>query len=280
MKKLLLTCTVLLAGASLTACGNSKKDTSSSASVSQTNNVDHRIASSSAQLNADNLNPKQNAALALYYSGVENKQAYVNSMNKQGQGVTIDLYKAGSQPSSTGFHGSLPDGAEVLYYVKLNNGRGSTYYTIANNQFYISDGHGGLRKAATDNANMVALANKNNAGDMINNLAANATLNDLRNGGNTSSTTSDNKGGSMTFDEAADLIEKGGFDDFVYERDADFHEGSHATGDGGYVMETYPGAKGHDTFTITKTGHNKYHIHAEYQPAPMGGMKTDADVTK
>ena len=45
-------------------------------------------------------------------------------------------------------------------------------------------------------------------------------------------------------------------------------------------METYPGAKGHDTFTITKTGHNKYHIHAEYDPAPMGGMKTDADVTK
>ena len=280
MKKILLFCAMTLASISLAGCNNKKTANSNNTTTTQANNVDHQIASSSAKLNANSLNPKQNGALVLYYSGVENQQSYVNQMNKQGQGITIDLYQAGSQPKSTGFNGSLPAGAEVLYYVKLNNGQGSTYYTIANNQFYISDGHGGLRKAATDNANMVALANKNNAGDMVNNLADNATLNDVRNGDSSTTNSDTDKGSSMTFDEAADLIEKAGFDDFVYERDSQTHDGSHATGDGGYVMETYPGAKGHYTFTITKTGHNKYHIHSEYDPAPMGGMKTDADVTK
>lgn len=271
LKKVLLVCTTILAGVALTGCGNSKQSSSSnSSSTTQTNNVDHKIASSSATLDSDNLTPKQNGALALYYSGVENKQSYVNQMNKQGQGVTINLYQAGSQPSSTGFSGTLPDGAEVLYYVKLNNGNGSTYYTIVGNQFYISNGHGGLRKAATDNANMVALANKNNAGDMINNLASNASLNDLRNGGSDESNSKDDQSGSMSFDEAADLIQKGGFSDFNYDRDSKTHDGSHATANGGYFMVTYPGAKGQDHYTITKVGKDKYHIKAEYGSSDGG----------
>lgn len=69
---------------------------------------------------------------------------------------------------------------------------------------------------------------------------------------------------TMSFDEAAALIEKGGFTDFNYNSAASLHDGSHPTSDGGYVMITYPGAKGKDTFTITKTGDGKYHISAEY----------------
>lgn len=275
MKKVLLVCTTILAGVALAGCGNSKQNSSSnSSSTTQTNNVDHRIASSSAKLDSDNLTPKQNGALALYYSGVENKQSYVNQMNKQGQGITIDLYQAGSQPSSTGFSGTLPDGAEVLYYVKLNNGGGSAYYTIANNQFYISNGHGGLKKAATDNANMVALANKNNAGDMINNLASNATLNDLRNGGSDEGSSKGNdQSGSMTFDEACDILEKSNITMFNRDLAEDFHDGSHATSDG-YVLITYPGAKGKNVYTITRTGKGKYHVEAR-----CGSIEPNTPVT-
>lgn len=68
----------------------------------------------------------------------------------------------------------------------------------------------------------------------------------------------------MSFDEAASLIEKGGFTDFNLESAQNFHDGSHPTSNGGYVMITYPGAKGMDTFTITKISENKYHIDAEY----------------
>lgn len=290
MKRVLLVCATVLAGATLAGCGNSKQSSDNhTSSTTQTNSVDHKVASSSAKLDPNNLTPKQNGALALYYSGVENNQSYVNQMNKSGQGVTINLYQAGSQPSSTGFSGTLPDGAEVLYYVKLNSGKGSTYYTIVDNQFYISNGHGSLRKAATDNANMVALANKNNAGDMINNLASNASLNDFRNGGSDKSSNGDDQSGSMSFDEAADLLEKGGFSDFNYERDSQTHDGSHPTAGGGYYMVTYPGAKGQDRYTITKVGKNKYHITAEYgssdggfTPAPDQGTygPTSATVTK
>lgn len=84
---------------------------------------------------------------------------------------------------------------------------------------------------------------------------------------NTSS--SDDDDSEMTFDEAADLIQKGGFTDFDYDRDSKTHDGSHATKDG-YFMVTYPGAKGQDHYTITKKGNGKYQIKAEYGSSDGG----------
>lgn len=48
----------------------------------------------------------------------------------------------------------------------------------------------------------------------------------------------------MTFDQAARILEKGGFTDFNYARDSRTHDGSRALANGGYYMITYPGAKG------------------------------------
>lgn len=145
----------------------------------------------------------------------------------------------------------------MLYYVYLNNAT-ATYYTIVGDQFYLANGHGGFRSAPVSRATMTDLANKNNAGDTINELADSAQLNDQRDGGATDSTPTE---GGMDFEQTAKLVQKGGFTDFDYERDSQTHDGSHATKDG-YVMITYPGAKGKDVYTITRTGKGKYHIEA------------------
>ncbi|HJA47267.1 MAG TPA: DUF4767 domain-containing protein [Candidatus Limosilactobacillus excrementigallinarum] len=94
----------------------------------------------------------------------------------------------------------------------------------------------------------------------------------------------------LSFEDAAALIQKGGFTDFNYDSAKTMHDGSHPTSNGGYVMITYPGAKGQDQFTITKTGKNKYHIEAKYGTLDGGSFKafddqstygpTSADVTK
>lgn len=53
------------------------------------------------------------------------------------------------------------------------------------------------------------------------------------------SSTSDDDS-QMTFEKAAQIIQKGGFTDFNYDRDSQTHDGSHATSNGGYLMITYP----------------------------------------
>lgn len=294
MKKIGLVCMGVLACVTLAACGNSKNEAGDNASQSstsqQTNNVNHKIASSAAKLSADDLTPQQNAALVMYYSGVKNNQSYVNQMNQSGQQVEITLY----DPSATdklNIKDPLPSGAQVLYSVRLKNGSGASYYTIVGDHTYISNGHGGFRQQAVTNDEMVSLANKNNAGDMITSLASGVNINDQRNSDDSTSANNDDKG-EMTFDEAAELIQKGGFKDFNYDSAKEFHDGSHSTSDGGYVMITYPGAKGEDQFIITKTGKNKYHIEAKYGSAEGGSFTqyqgedaeaygpTSADVTK
>lgn len=99
---------------------------------------------------------------------------------------------------------------------------------------------------------------------------------------------SDSDNSQMSFDTAAKILQKGNFSDFDYERDSQTHDGSHATKNGGYVMITYPGAKGEDRYTITKIGKNKYHVEAEYGSSDGGFTKssdqseygpTSADVT-
>lgn len=85
----------------------------------------------------------------------------------------------------------------------------------------------------------------------------------------------DRDSSEMTFDKAAQILQKGGFTDFDYDNAKQTHDGSHATSDGGYVMITYPGAKGQDHFTITKTGKNKYHVEAVYGSSDGGFTPLD-----
>lgn len=266
MKKLALIATTCLAGLTLAACGNQHDSNKSAASSSTSSQPSYKLASSSARLESANLTPKQNAALVMFYAGVKNHQRYVQQMNKSGQQLTVDLYSTGDAKKA-GVSGKLPAGAEVVYSVEMS-GAGSTYYTIVDDQTYISNGHGGFWKKGVTTAEMAKVANQNNAGDAINQLAAKASLNDFRTGGTTTNDqqgkTSSKASSEMTFDQAASLIQKGGFSDFNYDSAKNFHDGSHATSDGGYVMVTYPGAKGQDRFTITKKGAHKYHIEAVY----------------
>ena len=271
----------------LAGCGNTQSangGVTNNSSKPRTSLINYKLAAQSSSLDANTLSPNQVGALVLYYAGAENNQNYVKRLKDNHSQLAIDLYNANNQPASTGVKKSLPSGSQVLYYVSLGNS-GATYYTIVNDQFYIADGHGGFKTTPVTKEAMVDLANKNNAGNVINNLAKASQLNDKRNG-NSSDSGKDSQG-SMTFDEAAALIQKGGFTDFNYDSAQSFHDGSHATGDG-YVMVTYPGAKGKDVFTITKTGKNKYHIEAQYLGGSSDGYvplegdygPTSADVTK
>lgn len=90
-----------------------------------------------------------------------------------------------------------------------------------------------------------------------------------------SSSSSSSDDSEMTFDKAAQILEKGGFSDFNYDRDSETHDGSHATSNGGYFMITYPGAKGQDQYTITKIGKNKYHVKAVYGSSDGGFTPSD-----
>lgn len=103
-------------------------------------------------------------------------------------------------------------------------------------------------KTATSKSSLISTSSSDNSSSSI----------------TTKENSSSSANSEMSFDEAANLIEKGGFTDFNFESAQSFHDGSHPTSNGGYVMITYPGAKGMDTFTITKVGENTYHIEAEY----------------
>ncbi|MBF0600545.1 hypothetical protein [Limosilactobacillus oris] len=172
----------------LTACGDKNHSSKSTDSSSTTTKVlqkhsstssqpNYKLASSSVKLDSANLTPKQNAALVMFYAGVKNRQRYVQRMNKTDQHLSISLYNI-TDEKKAGVSGKVPRGAEVVYKVSLAN-LGTTYYTIAGGRTFISNNHGGFRQPGVTVAEMVRAANQNNAGDAINQLAQNASLNDF-----------------------------------------------------------------------------------------------------
>lgn len=68
----------------------------------------------------------------------------------------------------------------------------------------------------------------------------------------------------ITWDEAARLLQKGGFTDFHEASARDFSEGSHELDNGGFEMDTYPGVKGKDVFVLTPHANGTVSITAEY----------------
>lgn len=184
MKKIKLVCIGIIACGLLAGCGNNNQASSQNRSRNSTSqqrkSVDHQVATSSTKLDADNLTPQQNAALVMYYAGVKNNQDWVDQMNRAGQRISITLYNP-DHAGKLGIKDQLPAGAQVLYSVKLTNSSAASYYTIVGNDIYFANRQGGFRQQPATVKEMVALANKNKAGDMINNLATGVKTADQRN---------------------------------------------------------------------------------------------------
>ena len=198
MRKIGLVIVTSLLAVTLAACGNTNSDNSASSSnntkiakKASNGNGASTATSSSSTLDPAHLTPAQNAALVLYYT-VEHmpgadQNNYSKDMKISGQGAVVKIYNKDSVPKGEGpLYKDYPDGAELLYYVKLNqkdseHGIDSTYYTIAGNKTYISDSDAGISPDGVTKAEMVAYAKQHHAVSRIMNVANNTKVQDMRN---------------------------------------------------------------------------------------------------
>lgn len=198
MKKIGLIIATPLLALTLAACGNTNSDNSASSSnntkiakKASNGNGASTATSSSSTLDPAHLTPAQNAALVLYYT-VEHmpgadQNNYSKDMKISGQGAVVKIYNKDDVPKGEGpLYKDYPDGAELLYSVKLNqkdseHGIDSTYYTIAGNKTYISDSDAGISPDGVTKAEMVAYAKQHHAVKRIMNVANNTKVQDMRN---------------------------------------------------------------------------------------------------
>lgn len=198
MKKLGLIIATPLLALTLAACGNTNNNNSASSSnntkiakKSSSGTSATTTTSNSSTLDPAHLTPAQNAALVLYYTGEHmpgaDQNDYSKDMEVSGQGAVVKIYNKDSVPKGEGpLYKDYPDGAELLYYVKLNqkdseHGIDSTYYTIADNKTYISDSDAGISPDGVTKAEMVAYAKQHHAVSRIMNVANNTKVQDMRN---------------------------------------------------------------------------------------------------
>lgn len=78
----------------------------------------------------------------------------------------------------------------------------------------------------------------------------------------------------IDWEEAASLLQNGGFSDFNYTNAKNFSDGSHQLDNGGFEMDTYPGAKGKDIFTLTPNSDGTVSITAIYGTLDGGSFHT------
>ena len=198
MKKLGLIIATPLLALTLAACGNTNNNNSASSSnntkiakKSSSGTSATTTTSNSSTLDPAHLTPAQNATLVLYYTGEHmpgaDQNDYSKDMEVSGQGAVVKIYNKDSVPKGEGpLYKDYPDGAELLYYVKLNqkdseHGIDSTYYTIAGNKTYISDSDAGISPDGVTKAEMVAYAKQHHAVSRIMNVANNTKVQDMRN---------------------------------------------------------------------------------------------------
>lgn len=198
MKKLGLIIATPLLALTLAACGNTNNNNSASSSnntkiakKSSSGTSATTTTSNSSTLDPAHLTPAQNAALVLYYTGEHmpgaDQNDYSKDMEVSGQGAVVKIYNKDSVPKGEEpLYKDYPDGAELLYYVKLNqkdseHGIDSTYYTIAGNKTYISDSDAGISPDGVTKAEMVAYAKQHHAVSRIMNVANNTKVQDMRN---------------------------------------------------------------------------------------------------
>lgn len=259
MRKSVITLVSVLAlGGLLAGCGNqhSAANKNSSSAVKSSQVVNH----------------KQKSIVGSFK---DNKDGAAITLNSDGTGQYV--YADSDNPDTNDQLTWKKDGANYTVTLKDSNVSGPLTAKLSGNQLTLSGSGDWNTETFTKAKDKLDLnqflseahkAQKNN-GDVSNN--------------------DQNNGNQLTFDDAANLIQKGNFKDFDYDEAKSFHDGSHATSNGGYLMITYPGAKGEDRFTITKKSNNKYHIEAQYGTAEggfhlLGNQNsygpTSADVTK
>ncbi|MCH3922935.1 Lreu_0056 family protein [Limosilactobacillus sp.] len=206
MKKLTLAVCLSMAVLTLSGCGqNSHKTaaTSSSSAVSKTQSSSSSR-TDSASLDADHLTPQQNAALVMYYRNAQmpgaSKHDYSADMKLAGQTATVKIYDKDSVPKGVGpLYKSYPDGAQLLYSVKLQNNHGndgkhfdSTYYTIAGDKVYYEDADAGISTNGVTSAEMVDYAKSHGGVDRVLNVAKGMKVVDLRGQNSSSESTAKN----------------------------------------------------------------------------------------
>ena len=217
MKKLLLGFMAVGAALSLTACGNKSSQSSSSSSTQSSQVATKKSSSSATTLDVDHLTPAQTACLVLYYGDNHMPGAssnnYTANMEKSGQGAVVNIYNKDNVPKEDGpLYKTYPDGASVLYNIKLTNTDGNDngrtlnkiYYTFANNKFYIEDSDAGIQPDGVTASEMVAYAKKEGAEKQILNVAQNTKVVDKR---NTSSSNSNSSNSSkLTTQQLGTLV--------------------------------------------------------------------------
>lgn len=217
MKKILLGFMAVEAALSLTACGNKSSQSSNSSSAQSSQVATKKSSSSATTLDADHLTPAQTACLVLYYGDNHMPGAssnnYTANMEKSGQGAVVNIYNKDNVPKEDGpLYKTYPDGASVLYNIKLTNTDGNDngrtlnkiYYTFANNKFYIEDSDAGIQPDGVTASEMVAYAKKKGAEKQILNVAQNTKVVDKR---NTSSSNSNSSNSSkLTTQQLGTLV--------------------------------------------------------------------------
>ncbi|MBB1079511.1 hypothetical protein H5S09_06345 [Limosilactobacillus sp. STM2_1] len=215
MKKLTLAFCLSIAALTLTGCGKSSQSgqvsssssiASSTVSTSQQTHSSSITSSTDDSLNPDKLTPAENAALVMYYRDAHmpgsKENDYSADMGNAGQGATVKIYNKDNVPKGDGpLYKNYPNGAQLLYSVKLNNGRqdgghlDSAYYTIANNKVYYEDTDAGISAEGATPAEMVDYANSHDGVKRILNVARQTKIVDMRGKGSSAqgSTNSDSK---------------------------------------------------------------------------------------
>lgn len=206
MKKLALAVCLSIATITLAGCGQSQQKTSTSSSSSAVTKTSHSSKNSStsvSSLDPDHLTPEQNAALVMYYRDAHMpgaaKNNYSADMSLSGQKATVKIYDKDSVPKGDGpLYKTYPDGAQLLYSVKLAKGHGndgkhlnSTYYTIAGNKVYYEDFDAGIYPDGVTSAEMVDYAKSHNGVDRVLNVAKGMKVVDMRGKGSSTANSKD-----------------------------------------------------------------------------------------
>ena len=189
MRKIGLVIVTSLLAVTLAACGNAHTSKSSSSSnhkkvAEKAANSTTMNTSNNSTLDPNQLTPAQNAALVLYYTGEHmpgaDQNDYSKDMDVSGQGAVVKIYNKDSVPKGEGpLYKDYPDGADLLYYVKLN--QKDSEHAIAGNKTYISDSDAGISPDGVTKAEMVAYAKQHHAVKRIMNVANNTKVQDMRN---------------------------------------------------------------------------------------------------
>ncbi|MBB1099252.1 hypothetical protein H5R88_03880 [Limosilactobacillus sp. WF-MT5-A] len=174
------------------ACGRTSSSTNRSASKMTSSLSSTQQTRDDTGLNAERLTPEQTAALVLYYRDAHmpgaNDYDYSADMENNDQGATVKIYDKKAVPRGEGpSTKTYPQGATVLYTIKLNSGSNedgthlnSTYYTVIGNKVYYANGSDGIRKTGVTLNEMVTYVKVHGEVNRVLKVAKNTKIVDMR----------------------------------------------------------------------------------------------------